>query len=69
MKDIYHTNLKPNSDELVLIGGSGGSDISQVCDEYAFKNYITVEELAAVRPELVPLSYKAGFSLNKDEIK
>jgi len=63
MKEIYHNELKPNWNELVLIGGSG-EEVNKVFDEWKFDRYITVEEMAAVRPELVPLSYKAGFPNN-----
>ena len=68
MRDIYHKRIKPEWDELVLIGGSG-TEVNQVCDEWNFERYITVEEMAAIRPEMVPLSYKAGFPSNTEEIK
>ena len=51
-----------------MIGGSG-TEVNQVCDEWNFERYITVEEMAAIRPEMVPLSYKAGFPSNTEEIK
>ena len=65
MKEIYHNELKPSWDELVLIDGSG-EEVNKVCDEWKFDRYITVEEMAAVRPELVPLSFKAGFPNNAE---
>lgn len=40
-----------------------------MCDEWQFDRYITVEEMAAIRPEMVPLSYKAGFPSNTEKVK
>ncbi len=52
----------------MLVGGSG-TEVNRVCDEWQFDRYITVEEMAAVRPEMVPLSFKAGFPSYTEEIK
>lgn len=59
MKQIYHNELSPKDDEIVLVGGS--SETGRMCDEYGFKRYVTVEEMAGLFPELVPLSHKAGY--------
>lgn len=60
MKMLFHMKmLKGEDDGLVLIGGS--QDVHEIADEYDFTNYITVEEMAALFPFLIPLSHKAEY--------
>jgi len=63
MREIY-THLRLGEKEFVLVGGAEGC--LEVCQEYGFTRYITVEEVAGIEPVLVPLSYKAGYP-NKEK--
>ena len=42
-----------------MVGGA--ETCGEVCEEYGFTRYITVQEMAGVFPVLVPLSSKAGY--------
>jgi hypothetical protein len=59
MKMIYKDLVKPGRDEVVLVGGS--EQTNEICDDYGFERYITVQEMAGLFPELVPLTHKAGY--------
>ncbi len=43
----------------MLVGGA--ESCYDVCEEYGFHKYITVQEMASIFPILVPLSHKAGY--------
>jgi hypothetical protein len=51
--------LTLKDDELVLVGGSEA--VNEVCDSYGMKKYVTVQEMAGIFPQLVPLSHKAHY--------
>lgn len=53
--------------DLILIGGS--EECHHICTDYGFKNFVTVQEMAAIYPDMVPLSHKAGYPQAEKEIK
>ena len=52
---------------LALIGGTEDT-YKILSDEWLFTNFITVQEMAALFPTLVPLSHKANYPENADEL-
>lgn len=51
---------------LTLVGG--GYMSQGIAEEYQFDNYITVAELAACLPQLIPLAHKANWPSNSHEL-
>ena len=65
MKMIYHDLVKKNvinQDQIAVIGGS--EKVHTIADEYGFKHYLTIQEMCALFPYLVPLTRRAGYPPN-----
>lgn len=65
MLDIYEKSK--HQPGLTLVGG--GVQAKDIAEENKFENYITVPEIAACLPILVPLDNKAGYPEDAHRLK
>lgn len=55
-----------DDDSLIVISGS--EKVHNIADSYGIKSYLTVYEMCALYPYLVPLSFHAGYPYNKNDL-
>jgi hypothetical protein len=71
MKEIYHQineeRLVNGNGSITLVGGS--DECHEICEDYGFRHFITVQEMSGLFPVLVPLTHKAGYPANVKMIR
>lgn len=64
---LLELDNKLDDNHLAVIGGS--EQVNDIADDYGFKNYVTVQELCALQPQMVPLNNKAGYPTGPEDLK